>query len=166
MDAVPLLIVNDQGVVVRANAAATATLGPSVGQACADLVSVCALRGSGGCSPSCAAGLVRQGASTATVGPVHGAIHRVLCTAMGDEVVVVLEPIELGIQLDETPSDRELEVLDLVAAGRTNADISQALGISQATVRTHLERVRRKLQADTRAEAVARALALGWVSLT
>lgn len=52
-------------------------------------------------------------------------------------------------------SDRELEVLQLVAAGRTNRQIGAALFIGEATVKTHLQRIFAKLDVADRAAAVA-----------
>ncbi|WP_203580027.1 response regulator [Microbacterium hibisci] len=52
-------------------------------------------------------------------------------------------------------SDRELEVLRLVAQGTTNRDIASALFLSEATVKTHLLHIYAKLGAADRAAAVA-----------
>lgn len=51
---------------------------------------------------------------------------------------------------------REHEVLDLVAAGLSNAQIAQRLFLSQKTVRNHVSAVLSKLQAADRAEAIVR----------
>ncbi len=61
-------------------------------------------------------------------------------------------------------SARELEVLSLVAKGRTNAEIGAALSISEATVKTHLLRVFGKLGVSDRTAAVTTAMALGLLS--
>ena len=53
---------------------------------------------------------------------------------------------------------RQRQVLGLVAAGRTNAELAAELGISVGTVRKHLERIYRSIGARNRAEAVARVL--------
>jgi DNA-binding CsgD family transcriptional regulator len=50
---------------------------------------------------------------------------------------------------------REREILDLLAAGATNAQIAASLGISPATVRKHLEHAYEKLDVSTRTAAVA-----------
>jgi DNA-binding NarL/FixJ family response regulator len=52
-------------------------------------------------------------------------------------------------------SDRELEVLGLLAKGMTNKDAARELFISQATVKSHVENILRKLDAPDRAGAVA-----------
>jgi DNA-binding NarL/FixJ family response regulator len=42
-------------------------------------------------------------------------------------------------------TERELDVVELVARGKTNAEIAEALFVSVSTVKTHLEAVRAKL---------------------
>lgn len=63
-------------------------------------------------------------------------------------------------RLDEL-TVREREVLDLVAAGLTNDAIAERLYISAGTARTHLQRVFRKLDVHTRADAVTFAARCG-----
>lgn len=58
-------------------------------------------------------------------------------------------------------SAREIEVLRLVGRGHTNAEIGQALHISEATVKTHLLRVFAKLDVSDRTAAVTTAMARG-----
>lgn len=57
----------------------------------------------------------------------------------------------------ETPklTQREVECMRWVAAGKTNWEIGQVLGISGSTVHFHVERVKKKLNKTTRTEAVA-----------
>ena len=50
-------------------------------------------------------------------------------------------------------SARELEILELVAKGSSNADIARALWVSEPTVKFHLSRVYRKLGVSSRTEA-------------
>jgi DNA-binding NarL/FixJ family response regulator len=57
-------------------------------------------------------------------------------------------------------SPREREVMDLVARGRTNAAIAQALFLSEKTVKNHLNHIYVKLRAHSRAEAIVRWLGL------
>lgn len=63
--------------------------------------------------------------------------------------------------LIEPLSGRELEVLRLVAAGRSNQEIAQALIVSPNTVKTHLKNIYAKLGAGSRTQAIARARELG-----
>jgi DNA-binding NarL/FixJ family response regulator len=58
----------------------------------------------------------------------------------------------------ETPSERELEVLALVARGFTNRAIGRQLAISEATVKTHLVHIFGKLGVTDRTAAVTMAL--------
>lgn len=58
-------------------------------------------------------------------------------------------------------SARELEVLTLVAKGKTNAEIGVALHIAEATVKTHLLRTFGKLDVSDRTAAVTTAMSLG-----
>ena len=53
---------------------------------------------------------------------------------------------------------RERQVLRLLADGMRNEQVAVELSISPLTVRTHVRRAMRKLEADTRTQAVARAL--------
>jgi DNA-binding NarL/FixJ family response regulator len=57
-----------------------------------------------------------------------------------------------------TLTQREREVLRLLADGHSNEEIGKALFISPETVRTHVRKSMDKLEADTRTEAVAKAL--------
>jgi DNA-binding NarL/FixJ family response regulator len=65
----------------------------------------------------------------------------------------------------ETPelTDRELDVLELVASGKTNQAIGAALGISEKTVEKHLEGVFAKLNVSSRVEAAVRAVREGLI---
>jgi DNA-binding NarL/FixJ family response regulator len=64
----------------------------------------------------------------------------------------------------EALSEREMEVLVLVAKGLTNKLIAAQLNISDRTVQGHLAHIFDKLQAASRTEAVMRAVSLGWIS--
>lgn len=54
-------------------------------------------------------------------------------------------------------SDREREVLDLIARGLTNSEIARRLVVSPKTVRNHVSNIFTKLHVTDRAEAIARA---------
>jgi DNA-binding NarL/FixJ family response regulator len=64
----------------------------------------------------------------------------------------------------EPLTDRELDVLRLAAKGFTNKAIGVQLGISDRTVQGHLAHIFAKLQANSRTEAVMRAVSLGLIS--
>ena len=56
-------------------------------------------------------------------------------------------------------TDRERDIVELVLSGGRNADIAAALGVSEATVKTHLTRVYQKAGVRSRTELTARAAA-------
>jgi DNA-binding NarL/FixJ family response regulator len=58
-------------------------------------------------------------------------------------------------------TEREREVLDLIARGESNADIVQRLVLSPHTVRNHISNIFSKLQVADRAEAIIRAREAG-----
>ena len=64
----------------------------------------------------------------------------------------------------EVLSERETEVLRLLASGASNTEIAQALVVSTSTVRTHLRHIYDKLGASNRTQAVARARELQLLS--
>ena len=81
------------------------------------------------------------------------------------------EPVIAAAQnpqlIDADPmTDRELEVLALVAEGHSNKLISSALGISERTVKNHLTATMSKLRASDRTHAVVTAVRLGWLDIT
>jgi DNA-binding CsgD family transcriptional regulator len=83
-------------------------------------------------------------------GYIHEAALRVFC-----EGKVLLHRPDL--------TERERECLLWAAEGKTSWDISQILGISERTVLFHLQNAAQKLNVSNRAQAVARAVAQGYV---
>ncbi len=85
------------------------------------------------------------------------------------EVVGAVRMVGLGMTMFAAKADqpapllteREREVLGLIAAGATNREIAQRLYLSPHTVKEHTSAVYRKLQARNRAEAVQRAQRVG-----
>lgn len=58
-------------------------------------------------------------------------------------------------------SDRETEALRLIASGRTNRQIAQELMVSLSTVKTHVQRIIRKLGVSDRTQASVKAIEMG-----
>jgi DNA-binding CsgD family transcriptional regulator len=61
-------------------------------------------------------------------------------------------------------TDRECEVLDLLACGHSNREIAERLFVSPNTVKTHLASLYGKLEVSRRTQAVAKARALRMIS--
>lgn len=66
--------------------------------------------------------------------------------------------------LQEELTPRELEVLGLVAQGKTNQEIAESLFITRATAKVHVQHIIRKLEVSDRTQAVVRAFDLGIVA--
>jgi DNA-binding NarL/FixJ family response regulator len=86
------------------------------------------------------------------------------------DVAMAVRMVGLGMTVftrssEEKPvyelSEREREVLDLIASGATNREIAEALFLSPHTIKEHTSALYRKLKARNRAEAVRRAERLG-----
>jgi DNA-binding NarL/FixJ family response regulator len=75
-------------------------------------------------------------------------------------VQIVMRPSPAGA---DSLSDREVEVLSLVAEGMSNKDVGEQLGLSALTVKSHLARIARKLGTGDRAEMVVLAMRAGLV---
>ena len=77
-----------------------------------------------------------------------------------DDRTLVIELVDGALLLEEQQlmprlTAREREILDLVAEGRTNAEIAELLWVSRGTVRKHLDNVYAKLGVHTRTAAAA-----------
>jgi DNA-binding NarL/FixJ family response regulator len=66
---------------------------------------------------------------------------------------------------DSELSARELEVLNLLVGGKSNKDIAQLLGITEATVKSHVSAILMRLNVEDRTQAVVTALQRGLVHL-
>lgn len=72
-------------------------------------------------------------------------------------------PFEINVQALESLgiSEREREVLELLAAGSSNKEIARRLDVSPNTVKTHVARLFEKLSVGRRTAAISRARELG-----
>ena len=97
-----------------------------------------------------------------------GAVRAAVLDPEGGDVVVgmpraMLERTEGGA--DGVLSARELEILLLAARGLSNGRISEALHISEATVKRHLANVYEKMGVGSRGEAAREALMRDWITI-
>lgn len=81
------------------------------------------------------------------------------------DAVIVAPPASAEREADAALTAREAEVLSLVAEGASNKVIARRLGISVHTAKFHVAAVLDKLDAASRADAVAQAVRLGVLSL-
>ena len=74
-------------------------------------------------------------------------------------------PFETNTRAQESLriSEREFEVLELLAAGRSNKEIAHRLEVSPNTVKTHIARLFEKLDVRRRTEAIGKARELGMI---
>ncbi len=88
--------------------------------------------------------------------------ERILTQFRGLHAGIIAEP-DLDISVFSPLSDREIEVLEHIAAGSANKDIADSLGISTQTVKNHISSILRKLSLNDRTQAVLYALRRGWI---
>lgn len=93
--------------------------------------------------------------------PQANYVKQILNNYVNDQLLQ-LYPVTPG--LTETLSQRELEILSLIAQGHSNQAICQQLHLALDTVKGHNRRIFEKLQVQRRTEAVARARELGLLS--
>jgi DNA-binding NarL/FixJ family response regulator len=72
--------------------------------------------------------------------------------AGGADVIPLQSPLR---ELEQEPTVREVEVLQLISDGLVNREIGQRLFLSEETVKSHVRHLLAKLQARSRAHAVA-----------
>lgn len=105
----------------------------------------------------------------------RGAAGYVLKTAELDVVVDAVRQVSIGRTVfpgavmravrgaPRRPSDREIELLVLIAAGRSNDEVAEALVLSLKTVESHLRRLFNRYGVMNRTELAVLALREGWV---
>jgi DNA-binding NarL/FixJ family response regulator len=103
-------------------------------------------------------------------GPVEEVVAGIQAAANGESLISprIATMLLRKVRLDEpheadapatTPlSERELQVLKLVAEGKGNQEIGEVLFIGQSTVRNHISSILMKLQVDNRVQAAVRAV--------
>ncbi len=161
-----VLVVQEDGEVVSRNRAARRLLGKNTGQHCWDVVG--GLKGAEGlpCQRGCVRRLLASGmdSSIHTSFRYGGQRHHLSCVPVDGTVVCALtRDAEGAPERWQSLTPRERTVLELLADGETTASAATRLGVSEATVRTHVENMRSKLGVNTRAAIVASGFRLGYL---
>ena len=112
---------------------------------------------------------VKVHAPAGTEGPTIRETERPLNQELATQLIELLQPLasedkEQSRSLVEPLTLRQLDVLKLLAQGKTNPEIAQELVLSTGTVRTHVQRIREKLGVCDRTSAVVRAIELGLIT--
>ena len=91
----------------------------------------------------------------------HGVVPDYACTLLAafeaEQAAVDVSAVSQPVDMVEPLSEREREVLQLIAAGLTNREIAERLFIAVSTVKSHINSLYRKLDVSKRTQAVARA---------
>ena len=181
----PLLVVDEHGVVVETSLGASRILGLSrsepVGVPFANLLSEesrerfglfwQAFRGAGGhggpfrLAPDASADAIEISVEAETL-PGRHLISLTPVDPAGGQASAVSEPSAAAdAPPPRQPTRREREILTLLAGGATDGEIADQLGLSPATVQTHVRNAKAKIGARTRAQAVAMALRGGLIAV-
>jgi len=101
--------------------------------------------------------------------PLPAAPQSAVAPELDEEPPTEVETHPAGGAQDEPPlkplSDREKEILQLIAKGVSNSEAAKLLNLSKATIRTHLEHIYRKLEVTNRVEAVTEGIRKGLISV-
>ncbi|MBK6717401.1 MAG: response regulator transcription factor [Burkholderiales bacterium] len=108
-----------------------------------------------------AAGAVVALSKSADVSELLSAVGRVLSEPLLDRSVAGFGGAPSASQ-DDSFSGRQADVLRLLLQGKSNKLICRELALSESTVKTHLQAVFRKLDVNSRTQAVVAAARLGW----
>jgi len=92
--------------------------------------------------------------------PPDDLVRAIVAAARGETVLAPQVAAVLVRRVSGAPvlTAREIDILNLLAAGRTNRELARELFISEATVKSHLTNIYGKLGVESRAGAVARAI--------
>jgi DNA-binding CsgD family transcriptional regulator len=153
-----VVISRDDGTVIAQNAPAREMMGAGMGGMCWDVVPGLEEAEGLPCRKGCVRELLTSGLEQSQLARVlvKGRRHELTCVPLGGSVVCMLNcAVGEDPESWELLTRRERSVLQLLADGETTASAARKLEISSATVRTHVEHMRTKLGAKTRAALVS-----------
>ncbi len=154
------------GTVVAQNACARGLMANGLGRPCWEVGGGLSDADGLPCAKGCVRALIQDGVERTrhTRVTLGGRRHHLTCVPIKDHALCILSagassPPEAWQLL----TDREQQVLRLLADGETSPSMALQLGVSESTVRTHVERMRSKLGVNTRAGLVALGFRLGFL---
>ena len=161
-----IVAAREDGTVVVQNASARKLMAKGLGRPCWEVVG--GLPGAEGlpCSRGCVRDLIREGLERTrhTRITLRGQHHQLTCVPIKDHALCVLNAgASATPEAWQLLTDRERQVLRLLADGETSSSMALRLGVGESTVRTHVERMRCKLGVNTRAGLVALGFRLGFL---
>ena len=111
--------------------------------------------------------LLKDASPEELIRAIHDTAHGLssLNQTVARRLLVELSKERQAPPIRETLTEREVEVLRVLARGLSNEAIADALSISEATVRTHVSNILFKMNLDNRTQAVLYALREGLASL-
>jgi DNA-binding NarL/FixJ family response regulator len=111
-------------------------------------------------------GAVAYLVKSATMEELHAAVHTAANSPMGHgDAVIVASPQTFRDPGEANGlSEREQEVLLMVARGMSNQQIATSLHLSEATIKRHLANIYPRIGVSSRGEAVRKSLTEGWIS--
>lgn len=160
----PVLVADLDGTVHACNGATERLAGSALGKKCWNVLPTLVEATDLPCREGCVGRLIEDGiefprASDIKIG---GRRHELTCVPVGERVVCQVLSREVPTPPPDAPvTRRELQILRGLAEGMTTEELAQELAVSSATVRSHVQNLRHKFDAKTRAAVVARAMRLG-----
>ena len=162
----PVVITGGDGNVIALNKPARRMLGPGTGKPCWDVVGKLEDAKMLPCRNGCALELLASDDNNSrhTSFKLGGKDHQLSCIHVNGVVVCMLSSMsDKSSKVWPSLSSRERDILLLIANGETTSSVADQLGVSESTVRTHVERMRSKLHVSTRAAVVAEGFRLGYL---
>jgi DNA-binding CsgD family transcriptional regulator len=161
-----ILVAQQDGTIRSQNVPAQRLLGRKEGRFCWEVVGGLKNAENLPCRNNCVRDIIDSGInrSVHSTVKINGQRHRLSCVPVDKTVVCMLNPAN-----DETPQSwqqltpRECEVLELLAEGETNTAIATTLGLSESTIRTHVEKMFTRLSVNNRAALVSQGFRLGYL---
>lgn len=155
------------GTVVDQNLRAEQVLGSGEGKRCWEVFGALSKAQDLPCTPGCVGELLDASLDQVkhTIVSSGGQKFDLTCVPIDETAVCILSPrATLKAREWEKPTPREIEVLRLLADGNNTTQIADALKLSNATVRTHVENLLQKFRVHTRTGLVALGFRLGYLN--